>query len=288
MSRNWVFTLNNFTLEQEKILQDFGYFSYIIYGHEIGEKGTPHLQGYFQLVKKLRMQTLKNKLGIAEIHLEAAKGSPEDNINYCKKESTNVYIRGEMKKQGSRTKKFYENIQACDTWEEVLQLDGVERYLRYAREVFDMKPRQKQDESKLEFYTWQKRIIEICKKEPDDRHIYFIEDTEGGKGKTWLCRFLYDNYNAFYCGMSKSQDIYHAYKGERIVLYDIPRCTEQDFVNFGVIEQLKNGIMFSGKYESKTKRYKSPHIFVFSNEDITRDKNGNLRFSKDRIIKVTV
>lgn len=56
--RNWSFTLNNFTPGEVIILDQWlkTLCKYAVYEseHTDGE-GTPHLQGYFQLIKKQRM-----------------------------------------------------------------------------------------------------------------------------------------------------------------------------------------------------------------------------------------
>jgi len=72
--RVFVFTVNN--PEHCKPFADFGKvmdrtiaannglngLTYMIWCHEIGEAGTPHLQGYMQLKKKMKIQSLKNKV----------------------------------------------------------------------------------------------------------------------------------------------------------------------------------------------------------------------------------
>lgn len=60
----------------------------MVYGREVGTKEhTPHLQGYIQLKKRLRMLSLKKKLGINTIHLEKQRAkNSEDARNYCLKD----------------------------------------------------------------------------------------------------------------------------------------------------------------------------------------------------------
>lgn len=77
----------------------------MVYGHEMGDKeGTSHLQGYVYLHNQSTLTALKKRIGIKEIHLEGAKGSPEQNFDYCTKQDTeNYYERGIRPKQGRRT-----------------------------------------------------------------------------------------------------------------------------------------------------------------------------------------
>lgn len=81
-------------------------FSFLIYGEEVGESGTPHLQGYFELPKRMTFNVLRRKLvdeyiGNPGIHLEAAKGSQRQNIEYCSKEGK-YRSYGEPMEQGKR------------------------------------------------------------------------------------------------------------------------------------------------------------------------------------------
>lgn len=52
-----------------------------------GGDGTPHIQGYLYLTSKKRLTQLKRVF--ARAHFEAAKGSHEQNVNYCSKEFRN-------------------------------------------------------------------------------------------------------------------------------------------------------------------------------------------------------
>lgn len=88
----WVFTVNNYAQDHQQKIMDAlmeNGGSYIIIGKEIGELGTPHLQGYvrwptnrrFNAVKEL----IKGACGIAP-HIQKAQGSSEQNRVYCSKE----------------------------------------------------------------------------------------------------------------------------------------------------------------------------------------------------------
>lgn len=85
-SKLWCFTLNNWTKEEyTAIIEVFGSNgNKWIIGKEIGEQGTPHLQGYINFEYKKRPLECK---GLPKrIHWERCRGSEEDNIKYCSKD----------------------------------------------------------------------------------------------------------------------------------------------------------------------------------------------------------
>lgn len=88
----WCFTFNNYSDDEHRIMVQWCniFTKAFIIGKEVGEKGTPHLQGYFNLKKQMRFTELKKVLS-PKIHLESCKGNEEDNYNYCSK--SNDYIQ---------------------------------------------------------------------------------------------------------------------------------------------------------------------------------------------------
>lgn len=99
-STNFVFTLNNYTPDEEKTLSESDSIRYVLYGREVApETGTPHLQGYLVLHKKSRISALKKLLPRA--HFEIMRGGFDDNTTYCSK-SGDVYSRGDRPKDKRR------------------------------------------------------------------------------------------------------------------------------------------------------------------------------------------
>lgn len=87
--RNWCYTLNNYTEDDITNLlnlfdtrDDVGYH---IFGEEIGEEGTPHLQGYIRFTKALRFANVKTILG-DRAHIEQRRGTDKQAADYCKKD----------------------------------------------------------------------------------------------------------------------------------------------------------------------------------------------------------
>lgn len=83
----WLFVLNNYTDDEVEAIQTFVSQSctYGCFGKEVGENGTPHLQGYFKLRKRDRLSHLKNTVS-SRAHFESARGSGWSNREYCSKD----------------------------------------------------------------------------------------------------------------------------------------------------------------------------------------------------------
>lgn len=88
-SRRFVFTWNNFResdVDFIKGLQGGDDVTYCICGREVGESGTPHLQGYIELGGRKTVGGLKRLLQSQRPHIEVARGSSRENYNYCSKQ----------------------------------------------------------------------------------------------------------------------------------------------------------------------------------------------------------
>jgi len=77
-SRNWVFTLNNYTPEDVASLASLP-CSYVCAGEEVAQTGTPHLQG-FMCFKNERV--MPKKL-LSRARFDYMKGTQDQAINYC-------------------------------------------------------------------------------------------------------------------------------------------------------------------------------------------------------------
>lgn len=86
-STQWAFTLNNYTEAEVHRVQDLvnleHKIQYLIFQPEVGENGTPHLQGYIVFEVRKYMSTVKNAFGTQRLHLEVVRGSPSQNRHYC-------------------------------------------------------------------------------------------------------------------------------------------------------------------------------------------------------------
>lgn len=82
-SRAYCFTSNNFTSATEEAWRECG-SKYLVYGREVGESGTPHLQGYVEFSTVKSLAQLKAIDGRA--HFEVRRGTAKQAADYCKKD----------------------------------------------------------------------------------------------------------------------------------------------------------------------------------------------------------
>ena len=95
-AKRWVFTINNFTYEEQIIvvnLKDNENIDYIIAEMEHLETGTPHIQGFLKTKEKKRRNQIEGLLG-GRAFVEVANGTDVQNITYCKKENQVIVESG--------------------------------------------------------------------------------------------------------------------------------------------------------------------------------------------------
>lgn len=92
-AKRWCFTLNNY--DDDDISSISSTFrdlcSIALFGAEVGDEGTPHLQGYCEFSIKCR----PTSHGLTErIHWEKCKGNRDSNIKYCSKDNDVLFSMG--------------------------------------------------------------------------------------------------------------------------------------------------------------------------------------------------
>jgi hypothetical protein len=126
---------------------------------------------------------------------------------------------------------------------------------------------------------WQRKLLEICDQEPDDRSIYWIYDEKGNTGKSSFSKFLKQHkcegseYSWLaLSNIGKQQDNYHViaealksgWNGWGAVV-DLSRSYETSWSIYSTLEALKNGSITSTKYMGSTVNMAAPHVIVFAN-----------------------
>jgi len=91
MAKHFVFTLNNYTEDEIKQLSETvpTHFHYICWGKEKGENETPHLQGYFNSIKKHRITAIKKIPGTYQIAPPRSRRASEEKptVGYLSKKT---------------------------------------------------------------------------------------------------------------------------------------------------------------------------------------------------------
>lgn len=119
-------------------------------------------------------------------------------------------------------------------------------------------------------FWWQLEILDILKTPPDDRRVHWYWSKAGGLGKSQFAKYLVANENCLFFEEGKKADIMKLIfdapdkRLERIVI-DVPRDNGNN-VSYKSIESIKNGMIYSSKYEGGYKLFNSPHLIVFANE----------------------
>lgn len=136
-------------------------------------------------------------------------------------------------------------------------------------------PRPLMKVSKAELRPWQRRIYDELAQPlgRDDRRIRWYWEETGNVGKSFLVKCMVDEGDFTVCKVSGSaSDIKFAIKsftdtngeGPDVVVCDVPR-TNHGGVSYQALEECKNGLLFSPKYESGQCRFNTPHVVVFAN-----------------------
>jgi hypothetical protein len=120
----------------------------------------------------------------------------------------------------------------------------------------------------------------------DARKILFVVDRVGNRGKTFLSLFLDQLYGKAHCSLAEMKQHDMAYIVSRqlalkTVVFDYSRNWKPEFFAWTLFEQLKNGRVLSGKYESIVAKFSaSIKVAVFTNHDPAPEFH---RLSADRI-----
>ena len=277
--KNWCFTLNNYnTDDYDRLTQlvDNDECVYIIFGKEVGDSGTPHLQGFIAFSKRVYMTDVKKRIS-RTAHFELARQVPES-IEYCKKDG-DVFEAGVMPAgQGKRTDidDFKIDVKGGllnfkDIREKHSQVYA--KYKSFVMEyVTDNAPQRAIPTYPL--HEWQQELLEKLNASPDDRTIHFVVDQTGNNGKTWFAHwYASKNTNCQVLCPGKRADMAYMLRTDiRVLILDAPRSKQGEFIQYDFLEDVKNGYVFSPKYESSVKTLDNIHLVVLMNEppDLTK------------------
>lgn len=244
---HWIFVWNNYQKEDIETLETL--FRHICHKYcfqeETGENGTPHLQGVISLKKRARW----SEFGLpSAIHWEKVE------------KLTNAYIYA-SKKETRTGNTFTLNYE-----------------LPYETNI-----------EKL--YPWEENLLKILKEIPDGRTLYWIHEPNGCAGKTTFQKYLFTRMEDVIVLSGKGADMkngvvnYYTKTGRhpKIVLINIPKSVDLNFVSYTGMEEVKDMFFYSGKYEGGMIHGRNPHVLVFANKEPDYDEMALDRWQVIRI-----
>lgn len=248
-SRRWCFTINNPKEGDEahcKQLVTDGVLTYVIYGREKGEKGTPHLQGYAES-KNARTLGGMRKL-IPRAHFEIARGSPDQNRTYCSKEDS-FEEWGSISRQGARTdlQEVRALIQTSGSIRKCLETAQSYQSVRMAEKILD--------------YT-------VVKRSAPPVVIWISGPT--GVGKT---RCAWDLYGSEDTWAWNNSNWFDGYDGHKTVIFDDYRGDELAFpLVLRLTDRYPVRVPIKGGF-----RPWCPERIIFTSPLTSRDAHGHQR-----------
>ncbi|CAN8138854.1 hypothetical protein THIOSC15_1180002 [uncultured Thiomicrorhabdus sp.] len=293
-AKNYTWTLNNYTEDEEQLIVNFAEgedCQYLIFGHEVGENDTPHLQGFLQLKSKKTIVWLKRNLN-ERAHYEVTRGTPEENKDYCTKDDEDYEEFGEMVAGPGRGGGQGRQWEIYKDWikeqtevitEEMIAAKFTSLYGRYranAMRLAALLGPQVDLSDGNEPRAWQTALRGQLEVDADDRKIIFVVDPDGGSGKSWFCKWMVSDMEGVQVlNPGKRDDLAHCIvESNRVFLVNVPRGS-MEFLHYGILEMLKDRMVFSPKYESRMKKmHSNVHVVVFSNEDPDMEKMTDDRY----------
>lgn len=271
--RSCCFTLNNPNCEKQEILNLLiaAGAKKVVIGSETGENGTAHFQGYVMFKNPRNFQAVKRLLPRA--HIEKANGTEAQNYEYCTKEG-DFLAHGEFKLPGFRGSKRRDILRAVVAHRVSVYISDPE-YINRPRVYQDLSDRINDIRYGIRIYgqlrdavlrVFQLRLLRaLWAQRP--RAVLWVVDRTGGKGKSYLARYLHFVYGfELFDGVTSAKDIAPMLNVSRLlgVIFDVTR-TDASHFSYTTLEQVKNGYVCSGKYQGYIKRFDPPKVIVLAN-----------------------
>lgn len=282
--------------------------------HETGKTGYEHTHILLEFAKLFRSESSKC-LDFQSIHPNIKKVVGSDHwkncVNYHKKDGlpiTNIYDEDLISEKRDKVKDLpkpqnfgFKDIKALkdngssisDIMEKLVPHHNINK-VSCIKAAFNMIPANYGPEPTVNWRPWQAELLrEINEKCEDDRSIIWYYDPPGKGGKTVFCRHAAKwNQNTF---VSTHCDAYHIattlqnreLTGAPLncVMINLPRtmeCANNKKLYEG-LENIKDGLITSQKFNGETLVFDPPHVIVFSN---FRPKINNLSLDRWKIRQI--
>lgn len=248
--RHWFMTLNNYDKSDIELIlnSDCSILTKFVFQEEIGEKGTPHLQGYFYWPAKMRplsfFKFTNHPWWKKCRSIQASK-------DYCSKLNTRngeTYIRGIK-----FPKKHIIDIELYDWQHDIINMLDKEPDDRSIYWFFS----EDGDKGKTTFQKWYHLKYK-------DKYDILCLDGSSSDMKNGIIQFMKNNEN----------------RTPEIIFMNIPKNKGND-ISYTGLETIKDMWFYSGKYEGGMVNGPRPHLLVFANKPPNYDKMTNRFIAKE-------
>lgn len=246
----WVFTLNNWTQDEYKTITTalHTYAKYWVIGKEVGQNGTPHLQGFAIMRLRERLTAMKRVLGTQRLHLEKARGTSLQAATYCKKDGDFIE-EGELPGTPTIKNSFQEQCMRAKTAVE----EGASLQDLWEHHFFVMLRHQKQ----MEHYHRMWTLRTFDRKKPRVEVIWGMSGTGKTRYVMQQVKLFYENDYWVYPG----KGWFDGYTGQQVAIFD-------DFygdIDFGTFLKVLDRYRYEAPIKGGHTLWNPVRIYITSN-----------------------
>lgn len=251
---------------------------YMVFGREVGESGTPHLQGYVVFNSPILFTSVK-KYFEDGTHIETTKGKPDQASDYCKKDGDFEEF-GQIPQQGKRTEisMLRDAIKDGERNPKRLrdQFDAACKYPALVVQLLiDTKPPRVCPDIVLK--DWQETLyatVRVRATQGVNRTVTFVVDKAGKGGKSAFCNYVQACLGDVVQVMKPGKYADMAWELDdsiHVLMLDCPRC-KMEHLQYDFLEDVLDGRVKCSKYQSYQKELSGVHVIVMCNEDPDMNK----------------
>lgn len=237
-----------------------------------------HIQGYLELPKVVKLPSCKH-LFVQDfqrtVHIEKRRGTQKQAVDYCSKMESKVcgpYSFGGKSIQGERNdlKAVQEAVNAGMDWDDIVTnfVEQAAKNEKFIKNLIEARRASLLLPPPITLRPWQESLLEKLKGPPHPRQVMWYYDEVGHTGKStfaiWLRRSFPKEVQLFVGGGQKNV-AYCLESNRRIFIFDYSRQS-LEYIQYSSLEHIKNGYLFSEKYQPCIKEFETPHVLCFANE----------------------
>jgi len=233
-AKTWTLTINNWMPDEWIAFEAFAreFCKKAVCGREIGEEGTPHMQGAFTCTQNRSLKWLKEKFPRA--HLEKARAPFEASLEYCTKEDPAAFVMNNSK-QGERNdlEEVYKLLKAGTTMSGVMDTEPSYQAICVAEKWMKYKGVKRPHGAREVLWFW----------------------GATGSGKSRKAYEIDPDLHMIQCTGAKERVWFDGYTDQKTILLDDLRPHQIDFAKllrlcdrYTVQEQTKGGFLW-GNYD---------------------------------------